>query len=87
MCDLLSRRGMAEDAQRLFTRLAELYPTDFYIQMQCGRFVQMMALVSRDRDLLDLARSYYDRGVKANRFRGDYASRLFGETMVQFQGP
>ncbi|MCK4632837.1 MAG: hypothetical protein KAT79_06165, partial [candidate division Zixibacteria bacterium] len=85
MCDLLSRRELVDDAYRLFVRLADLYPTDFYIQMQCGRFIQMMALTSGNNDLASLARNYYDRGMRVNRFRGDYAGRLYSETARQFR--
>jgi hypothetical protein len=87
MCDLLSRRELVDDAYRLFVRLADLYPTDFYIQMQCGRFIQMMALTSGNSELSNLARSYYDRGVRVNRFRGSYARQLYDQTIRRFQNP
>ena len=78
--DVLGKTGKAEEAVRIMTTLANKYPTDFYIQMQCGRLYLMVALASKNQSLMNTARMYFERGIKANRFKTDLANKLLLDT-------
>ncbi len=84
LIDILSALGNPQEVFDKITRLADRFPTDFYIQIQCGRFLQILALERQDNSLLELAKRYYERGTKVNRFRGDYANNLYTQTIRQF---
>jgi hypothetical protein len=67
--------------------LANRFPTDYYIQIHTGRALQIVALATQDQGLFQRANSFYQRGVEANRYKADYANRLFMQTMQQFSRP
>lgn len=84
LVDLLSSRQEFDRVKTLLVSLADRYPTDFFIQMQCGRFLQILGLTRGDQSLMELARWYYERGVNVNRYKAGFASQLYGQTMTQY---
>ena len=86
LIDLLSNNQRFADVQNILTSLANRYPTDFFLQVQCGRFLQLMAHHRKNDGLLVQARRYYERAVKVNPFKADYASNLYAQTARQFSG-
>jgi len=80
LSSLLSRRGQVKAAHQIEISLAEDFPTDFSLQLECARFTQTLAMDLKDNRLLQLAMKYYDRAVKVNRFKGAYAYDVFLET-------
>ena len=84
--DVLGKTNQGEEAVRVMTTLANKYPTDFYIQMQCGRLYLMVALANKNQSLMNTARMYFERGIKANRFKTDLANRLLIETQRRYGG-
>lgn len=65
--------------------LADKFPTDFFVQLQCGRFLQMLAYRSRNQSMMNTAQKYYARAVKVNRYRGAYAHNLWNQTAKQME--
>ena len=86
MCDMLGKKQRLQDIRDILDRLAGMYPTDFYVQMQAGRFYLTTALISKDPALMDLSRRYFERGIKVNRFRTEYANRLVNQIRRAFPG-
>lgn len=84
--DLHLARRDVQAGLALLTELADTYRTDFYIQMQCGRLYLMLGLSQNDPSMTEMARRYFERGVKANRFKGDFAMRLARQTQQAVQG-
>lgn len=84
LVDLLSSRKEFDRARPLLISLADRYPTDFFLQMQCGRFLQILGLTRGDQSLMELSRRYYERGVNVNRFKAGFASKLYSQTMTQY---
>ena len=85
MTDISLRTGQYDDALRLVTTMAEKYPTDFSVQMMCGRVYLLLASKSENQALMPQAYRYIDRGVKVNRFKAGYATQLVQETMQRMQ--
>ncbi|MDF1543470.1 MAG: hypothetical protein P1R58_00040 [bacterium] len=86
LIDLLSDKQRFTEVQNVLTALANRHPTDFYIQVQAGRFYQILATLRKDQSLLSLSQFYYERGVAANRFKASYASQIFSLTAQQLRG-
>jgi len=84
LADLLVTINALDQALQLLIQLADNYPTDFYLQMHCGRLYMIQALGTNSPPLMEMARKYFERGVKANRFKSDFAMRLAAETQRQF---
>jgi hypothetical protein len=84
--DLYLAQREIQPALDLLTNLADTYRTDFHIQMHCGRLYLMLGLARNDPSMTEVARRYFERGVKANRFKSDYAMRLAQQTRQAVQG-
>ncbi len=67
--------------------LAERFPTDYYIQIQTGRTMQIVALMTQNQSLLQQSGMFYQRGTEVNRFKATYANQLFQQTMQQYSRP
>jgi 4-amino-4-deoxy-L-arabinose transferase-like glycosyltransferase len=86
LIDLLSNNKRFADVQTILTSLANRYPTDFFLQVQCGRFLQLMAHHRKNDGLLVQARRYYEKAAKVNPFKAAYASNVYAQTARQFSG-
>ncbi|RKX28486.1 MAG: hypothetical protein DRP47_04235 [Candidatus Zixiibacteriota bacterium] len=80
---MLLETGKTQIGYHTLVSLAEKFPTDFYIQLQCGRFLQMLAYKSGDQSLSNTAQGYYARAVKVNRYKAAYARNLWDRTAQQ----
>ncbi len=78
--EILWKLGRYNEVFTLITSLANRFPTDFNIQLQCGRFLQIYAAMKNDASLRSLAHQYYDQAVRVNRFRGGHAANVWLET-------
>jgi tetratricopeptide (TPR) repeat protein len=78
---MFKKQEQVEYARTMMMVLADRYPTDFYLQLECGHFLQQLALVRNDRAMLARAERYFQRAVILNPYRADYANNLFGETL------
>jgi tetratricopeptide (TPR) repeat protein len=85
MADISLRTGQYDNALRLVSTMAEKYPTDFSVQMMCGKVYMLLASKSENQALMPQAYKYFDRGVKVNRFKAGYATQLVQETMQRIQ--
>lgn len=79
--------GKTEPAKQIMVLLAADFPTDFNIQLQCGRLLQVLALQSGDRNLLSRSQSYYAQSAKVNPFKADLANRSFVQILQQYGQP
>lgn len=79
------RTGRYEESMRSWERLAAMYPTDFHIQLSAGQAFLAAGMLSGNQALTGAARRYMMRGVQVNRYRGDYANRIYSETMQTFE--
>ncbi len=86
LIDLLSGQQKFDDVYRLLIDLAARYPTDFFLQLQCGRFLQIMSFSLNDQSLYLQAQKYYEKAVEVNRFKGTYAYNMFTHTARQLNG-
>ncbi len=84
--DLYLAKRNIQAGLALLAELADTYRTDFYVQMQCGRLYLMLGLSQNDPSMTELARRYFERGVKVNRFKADFAMRLARQTRQAVQG-
>jgi tetratricopeptide (TPR) repeat protein len=76
MADLLSIQGRSSDALQLMIRTADMFPTDFFVQAQCGRLIQQLGLRQNDQSMSVRAEKYYERAVAANHTRAEYVDDL-----------
>ncbi len=83
--NLLQMAGQNDQALTLLLQLAHQYPTDFYVQLQAARMMQVIAIVKKDNYMLNQAMSIYAHAVDVNRYRGDLANSLYEQTMKQVQ--
>ncbi len=67
----------------LLMDLTDRFRTDFNVQLQCGRFLQLLAMQKKDSQLANLAQRYYRRAVEVDRYRADYAMNMWQETARQ----
>jgi 4-amino-4-deoxy-L-arabinose transferase-like glycosyltransferase len=74
LSEVLWKAGRYNEVFNLLTSLANRFPTDFNVQLQCGRFLQVYAALKNDASLRSLAHRYYDQAVRVNRFRGGDAA-------------
>jgi len=66
--------------------LANEYPTNFYLQIECAHFLHQMAMMRNDTALLETAKSYYTRAVAVNGYKGSLINNLYSQTMKRFSG-
>ena len=85
LADLFMKTYQFDQALQVMKLLADRYPTDFYLQMQCGRLYLMAAGLGRDPSQESLAKQYFDRGVMVNPYKAGYASELVQQTRQMFQ--
>ncbi|HWR83346.1 MAG TPA: hypothetical protein VN285_08585 [Candidatus Deferrimicrobium sp.] len=83
--DLVWQQGKYSEAYQHLARLADRFPTDFHIQLQCGRALQLMAGFGHDRSLEVLANQYYECAVKVNPFKAQYARQLWAQTAAMLE--
>ncbi|HOP06138.1 MAG TPA: hypothetical protein PLF13_02480 [candidate division Zixibacteria bacterium] len=79
--DIIWKQKQYQAAMGLITNLAEKYPTDWNVQMQAAKIVQVVALMAKDNNLLARARSYYEKTAFVNRFRGLEAQKSYYDLM------
>ncbi len=77
------RLGQYDRVYGLLMDLTDRFRTDFWVQLQCGRFLQLLALQRQDSQLANMAQRYYQRAVSADHYRADYAMRLWQKTARQ----
>jgi 4-amino-4-deoxy-L-arabinose transferase-like glycosyltransferase len=80
LADILMKFGKYDETYTLLTSLAKRFPTDFNIQFQCGRFIQIYAAMKKDSNLQMMALQHYDQAVRVDPYKGDWANRLWQET-------
>ncbi|MFQ5453401.1 MAG: hypothetical protein ACE5D6_04360 [Candidatus Zixiibacteriota bacterium] len=85
LAELLFMLGKHQDVMTILTSMTDRYPTDFYINLQCGRLFQILSIIRKDNYLLNLANRYYEKAVKANPFKANYAKNVFQQTMQQLK--
>jgi len=83
---LLGKRDQADRAGQLLISLANEYPTNFYLQIECAHFLHQMAMMRNDTALLETAKSYYTRAVAVNGYKGSLINNLYSQTMKRFSG-
>jgi hypothetical protein len=83
--DLYMRSGQYQQALNTLGAMANQYPTDFNVQMMTGKVYLIVAYLTKNQSLMSTAYTYIDRGVKVNRFKAGYATRLVQETMQRLQ--
>ncbi|RKX22418.1 MAG: hypothetical protein DRP35_01995 [Candidatus Zixiibacteriota bacterium] len=81
LIDMFSERQMFNDAYNLLLALAERCPTDFFIQMQCGKLLQVLGYNYKNQQMLELSKKYYEKAVTANRFKSNFAQMTYSQTM------
>lgn len=85
--ELLFATNRLQQGVNHMVTLAQRFPTDYYIQIQTGRALQIVAIMTKDQGLLQRAASFYERGTKVNRFKATYANQLYAQTMQQYSRP
>ncbi|MFH1687382.1 MAG: hypothetical protein ABIE70_07660 [bacterium] len=80
LADLQLRSGQFGAAMQTMTAAARECPTDFYVQLQCGRLYLLAGLSQNDQYLINKAREYFEAGVAVNRYKADYAMQLADQT-------
>ncbi|HUV30685.1 MAG TPA: tetratricopeptide repeat protein [Acidobacteriota bacterium] len=83
---LMQRKQQYDHVLQLLTELAERFPTDFSLQLECGHFLQRLALTRQDRLLLYRAQKYYERATILNPYKADYANSLYAQTLARMSG-
>lgn len=83
--DVDLRTGRGQDALAMVNTMANKYPTDFSVQMMCGKVCFLLATMSQDQSLVSLGYRFLDRGVRANRFKANYANQVVQEMLQRMQ--
>jgi len=81
--ELLRRNEQYEHVLRILLALAARYPTDFSIQLQCGHFLQQVALARKDRAMLLQAQKHYEKATILNPYRAEFANTLYIQTLAR----
>lgn len=81
---LYLQQGNLQQASSVLSRLANYYPTDFSINLKCGRILQILGLQKKDRTLVGLAQKYYKKATIVNPYKANLANQLYFQTMKQF---
>jgi len=82
--ELLWNKGNYDKLFILLTSLANMYQTDFNLQLQCGRFIQILAEQKNDISFRAMAERYYAQAVKVNPFKADYARAMWLQIASQY---
>ena len=61
--ELLIAVGRFGAAERMLNYVTTRYPHDYYTNLVCGRSYQILGLVTRDRRLVDIAQTHYQKAV------------------------
>jgi hypothetical protein len=83
---LLIQTRAYDKAAGLLMTLADRYPTDFNVLIECGHFLQQVALATNNQPLLVRAQHYYERATIVNPYKAGYANTLYGQTLRQMTG-
>ncbi|UCE23841.1 MAG: hypothetical protein JSU74_11160 [Candidatus Zixiibacteriota bacterium] len=81
--ELLIKFGKYQEATGVLTGLANRHPADYYTNLVCGRSLQIIGTIQRNNYLLTAAQKYYRKAVENNRFKAQFAMRLFQQTQQQ----
>ena len=85
LSELYLRTQQFQNVHSLLVTLANRFPTDFNVQLQCGRFLQILSYRQQDQSLFSQSRIYYERAVKVNRFKAGRAMQLWSQTAKQVE--
>ncbi len=77
IAEILWNNERAEELNALLPAMARQFPTDFNIQLQYARFLQILSALKKDNSLLNLALQYYEKGVKLNPYKSDQAKKVY----------
>ncbi len=83
LSELYLRKKEYQNVHSLLVTLANRFPTDFNIQLQCGRFLQILSYKQKNQTLLAHAQTYYANAVKVNRYKAGYAMQMWSQTANQ----
>jgi tetratricopeptide (TPR) repeat protein len=83
--DLLYQLERFDDVRKILAELVDRYPTDFNVQLQYARLLQMMGIALNDMEMTSLAQVYYARAVDVNRYKAAHARRLYDQIQNQMQ--
>ncbi|UCC44440.1 MAG: hypothetical protein JSU65_00475 [Candidatus Zixiibacteriota bacterium] len=81
---MLRQQNQYEHVLQMLVALADRYPTDFSLQLECGHYLQQVALQRNDRLLLRRAQEYFEKAVDLNPYKADYANALYGQTLERW---
>jgi len=85
LAELYNAKAQYDHTRKVLIQLANAFPTDFNIQLQAGRFLQMLSYDLNDQRLLSMAIQYYERAVKVNRFKGLEVNNLYDGIERQYR--
>jgi tetratricopeptide (TPR) repeat protein len=74
-----------EEGIRIWRRLAEMYPTDFHIQMRAGEVFLSLGLANNNRALTIEGNRLLARGALVNRYKANQANRIVADLIEQYR--
>lgn len=77
LADLYVQTGRTNEAYSVLLTLAEKFPTDFYVQLHSALLLQTMAYYQQSESYFQMSMKFYERAVKANRFKADYCKNIW----------
>lgn len=80
---LLASAGKLNEARSSYQTLAQRFPDDFAVQLECGFFVLQLSMATKDQSLLSTAEQYFYRATVLNPFQADFAMSLWNRTLGQ----
>lgn len=72
-----------ETAFRIYSQVAQFYPTDYNVQLETGYFIAQLASATGNQPLLQSAETYFFHASHVNRYRTDMAMRLWQTAQVR----
>jgi tetratricopeptide (TPR) repeat protein len=84
LADCYRLGGEMRQAYDVLMETSRRFPTDFDVQLQTGRFLQLLAFEREDQSLYQLAETYFQKAVEVNRYRARYAYNIWSAANKAF---
>ncbi len=87
LADVCVKTDRLDRVYALLTDLAGRFPTDFWVQLQAGRFILTLALRGQDRLMMLTAQRYFERAVAVDPYRAQLAMSTWAQINAQAGNP
>lgn len=85
LASLLLQTGQLQHGHSVLISLGQRFPTNFFVQLQCGQMLQRLAYLTKDQAMMNTAQGFFAKAVEVNPYRAAYARNIWDRAAQQMR--